>query len=363
MTDDATVLTFVARCRHRLRLLLFVRYLVITFSAVCLICIGLFIGSVERPFEWAAAGVAAAITASAAAAFRRTPSADRVAREIDQRLQLANAVGAALQLRSTHLAVAPLVLRGAAAHVRHIRPATLFQFELRRPGFVLAFSALLLILTVVFGRSGATGARSTGTPMTSSGKTASGARAGAAQPGSAATATSSEPTSANAEPVGAARSLSALQAATSAASATRTSTSDRQSGGAIETPAGSAVAMTSRPERSDRGDATFGASGLAQRRQDAGGQGLASSAGRGASSGGAGAAGLGEGTGAGGVQGQRANGAPGEGITAGRGRAVTSDRYADARQRASAALSRDLVPPDLRAYVRAYFIAIAPEGK
>jgi hypothetical protein len=41
-------------------------------------------------------------------------------------------------------------------------------------------------------------------------------------------------------------------------------------------------------------------------------------------------------------------------------RPPTTDEYAMARQRANAALAHDQIPPDLRAYVHDYFVAIAP---
>jgi hypothetical protein len=144
------------------------------------------------------------------------------------------------------------------------------------------------------------------------------------------------------------------QTAVSAAGAPRAPT-NRQADGQNDASVG---LRSSQGPGTDRVDATVDASASSPGRPQARGQGAGMAGATGASAGGIGAAAVGDGAGAGGVEGRAVTGGARAGIEGATLRSDATRRYAAAQRFASTPAASDQVPPDLRAYVRAYFGAI-----
>ena len=359
MSPDAALLTFVARCQRRVRLLLLVQYFVLGLAAACLICALVLISGIERALAWSAVATAVAIAASTVAAFRHTPSAIRVAADVDRQLRLKNTVVAAIQLRQSGLVVAPLIVRDAAACVSRIVPASVFPFELRWRNGLLAVSALLLLAILTMLDAPGTPLVSPQTPLTSSGEGPSATGSTPARPGQAATVRSGgQPASGEAQPVGNQENSNIGQSVADPSTALTSRTNGATPSDAVGGPALRTQPFVVPPGPAQMDSSAADASTAGGR--PAAGQGVASAGTDGAVTAGAGAAGIGRGEGAGGVRGQAIGAAVPRMTNTVPARPPTTDEYARARQRANAALARDQIPPDLRAYVHDYFVAIAP---
>jgi hypothetical protein len=359
--EDAALLAFVDRCRRRASLVLFHRYLSVACAAVCLGSAAVLVSGVEYTFELGIGATAIAIAGSALSAFRFAPTRFRVAAEIDERAGLEDRFVAALQVRNSEVPVASLIVRDAARRVDRVKPAAVYPLDSRRSWFVAGAGLLVLAVVAVYGGPSAISS------MTSSASGASTAVAGAdgrevagrLQPADA----ESQPATATPGAGTNLRSPTGDSSANLRADAQRRAAEQQDSNSSTQASdanrvRGARPAAASPPLQ----PATESVAGAASGSAGSGGFGRGGSGTlEGAAAAGTGASGIGRGAGAGGVRGQRASGTTFEATALAPAGARSEAEYAGARARAGVAISRDQVPPDLRNYVRDYFIAIAPQ--
>ena len=361
MTHETRLVTFITRCRRRVRLLLLARYLVVALAAVCLLGAGLLVAGAGWAPEWTAVAVTAAITTAAVLALWRTPTRHEIAADLDRRLRLENSVVAALQVRESQIGVAPLVVRAAASCLASVQPSSVFPLDMRRQGFTLVSSVLMLAGVLIIGGSPVMPSETGVVPSLSNEASSARSNGSANEAPRTSRAAAGQPSGpANAATTPATRALDSRDAAASIGA---------RAPGAQRTPEGTGdpgavrTLPTSPPPALSGQRVGRASSGSAPGTPAQPGQGLASAGPDGASNGGAGAAGIGSGEGAGGVQQQPASGTALDRGGAVQGRSLTASQYAQARQGANAVYLRERVPPDLREYVRAYFIGIAPPDR
>ncbi len=370
--DDAALFEMLVRCRRRACLLLALRYSTVACALALVAVAALFYLSPHGGFwfQWAAP-VACAATVCMAAAFWRRPSPQQVAGEIDRRLLLEDSVVAALQVHATRAPVASLIVRNAITRAGHVEPSSVFPIQLRGPVALVGMAALLSVVIVFSGRQSATITRSVAAQVGSSGDPSSASRMAnrqqqqpphAAGEVAAAPRTKGEtgrtPSDPESRSMSSADPASANRTRTSAVAPDRTVNLEpaHAPSNIGDRPPSSPVLPTARESGLS---ATTASIGLARNVTNSGSsfdyQDGASS------KGGAGASSLGQGSGSGGVQGGALMRG---GVETAPPRALATAQYAAsyarARQRAEAAVSRDEVPPDLRSYVRDYFLAITP---
>jgi hypothetical protein len=332
----------VAAARRRLRTVAMLRLAAVAAPAGVTAGVAL---ALAGPAPAWAAGVLGLLGAVAAAAWAaiRTPTLATVARQLDTRLGLRDRVAAALQLQQTGGPVAALVARDAAARLAPIRMATVFPLALGRIPAVaaaIAVASVAWLMSIDAGTSRATLATAPGTRDAASADAGSPVRDGAPSNAPAAEARARSATAPARAPEPRAtdgRGTTPREAFSPApargdrpttAAARETSDAPRAAGGGSrDGNASSAAARAPRPGarggagagRAARGGLTPGAGGVAS------GNALAADAG---------------------------STAPGPGIGS----------YRTARAGAEAALARDVIPPDYRDHVRAYFRALGQEG-
>jgi hypothetical protein len=362
MTHEARLVTFIARCRRRVRLLLLARHLVMALTAVCLVGAGLLVAGAGPAPEWTAAAMMAAITTAAVLALWLTPTRHQIAADVDRRLGLENSVVAALQVGESQIGVAPLVVRAAASRLASVQPSLIFPLDMRRPGITLVSSVLMLAGVLMMGPSPVVSSGTGVVPGMSNEASSAGSDASANGPATTSPAPVGQPSGpANTATTPATRDPGSREAVARIAAGTPGSQPTLEEGNGDRSSVRTRAASPP-PALADQrvGRAS---SGSALGTLDQRGQGLALSGRDGASNGGAGAAGIGSGEGAGGVQQQPASGTALDKSEAVQGRPLTAAQYAQARQRANSVYLRERVPPDLREYVRAYFVGIAPPDR
>jgi hypothetical protein len=291
---------------------------------------------------WTAAALGALGAAGAAAwAATHTPTVTTVARILDAHLELRDRVSAALQLRQTGGPVAALVARDAAARLAPVDLTALFPLAIGRAPAVATAVAVAMVAWLAAGgvdrRGPATAATSSDGSASESSEPGARARAGAR-------AAAPEPAR---QPAGqrSVRETRAPGRAPTDGDTTSRAASDASSRPALTDP------------RPTAGDQERPVSRLAETQQAAAAS-MASAA-TGASGRGGAAAGRTTGgamtSGAGGASGQALAASPGGGTI------PLAASLGAARTQAEAALARDVIPPDHREHVRAYFRAIATE--
>lgn len=361
--DTAALSSIVDRCRRRGRQVMFVKSLTLAWAIGFAGLGAVRMGWPGPALEPAALIAAFGVLCAAAAALRFTPTTRQAAARIDRHLRLEDAVVAAIQAQGIDAAVAPLIVRQAVSRARDVDARAIFPLDIRRPAALLFGAALLMAV--------ATLARDEERTFARNGGIASAAQSGAAGPAAegrgAVQASGRTPRSAMA----ARTARGADAAASSQEQATpqqpdgiqRTADGQAASTETSEPGAGSGRRSTDRSARSEdrgsgRGTAAAGGTPLG-----------ASSGARGSARGFAGAggiggaAGAGTGVGAGGVRGGALVDARQEPFAATSRSAPPPQPaavIAQARQRAEAALARGDIPPEMRSYVRAYFLAVTP---
>jgi hypothetical protein len=345
---DATadVLRAVGAARRRMRTVSMLRLAAIAAPA------GVTIGATLALAGWAPAwtsgalGVlgAAAATAWAAA---RTPSQAAVARLLDARLGLRDRVAAALQLQPTGGPIAALVARDAAARLAPVRMTALFPLAIGRlPALTIAVAVASMAWLASSDRAGGPAA----VPMQSAAGDPAGASAGSPARGG----------SRGVSPTAPSQSTGSWSTPRAAESPTRNGGSDGRGDATREAfaPAASPLGPRAAPRPAEATPAPS-ASAPGGSRQAAAAPASAGTTGRtGRGGAGGGAAGKAVRPGAGGA-------APGNALAATGGDAAVpapAASYRAARANAEAALARDVIPPDYRDHVRAYFRAIGPVG-
>ena len=335
----ADVLRIVAAARRRVRTVSLLRLVAIAAPA------GVATGAALALAGWAPGWTAAALGAAGAAgavawAVAHTPAPATVARLLDARLGLRDRVAAALQLHDTGGPIASLVARDAAARLASIRLTALFPLTFgREPAVALALAAALVAWLASSGAYRAAPAREA-----SSGERASeGREAGARAPGAS-----------RAAGTGGARDTAARRVVSPSA---EPRSNDARSGDAPRT-AGAAMAPGARQAGQPPRAAALGqpASPAAIGQPAAAATAPTGATARTARGGAAGAtAPAGLSAGAGGA-------VPGASLVADDAAGSTPQglarSYATARANAEAALARDVIPPDHRDHVRAYFRAL-----
>jgi hypothetical protein len=336
------VLRAVGAARRRLRTVATLRLIAIAAPA------GVTVGAALVIAGWAAAetppvlGVVGAVAAAVWAA-ARTPPLAAVARILDARLGLRDRVAAAVQLQTTDGPIAALVARDAAARLASVRMATVFPLAMGR---LPAVAIALAIASMAWLTSS-----HAGPPVAAPARSTSSNSAGA---GDASSRTSSDPrgvaTNAQPRPNGQAATLRAAEprGQDGRGSAKREAFAPAA---ASRGPQGAQPSAASAPGSSVN---TAGAS-----RQAAAAPAAASATGpigptgRGGAAAGTAASGR-MAAGAGGTAPGNRLASPGSEPAA----PVATVSYRAARANAEAALARDVIPPDYRDHVRAYFRAL-----
>lgn len=291
---------------------------------------------------WTAAALAVVAAAAAAAwAAAQTPSADSVARTLDTRLGLRDRVAAALQLQQTGGPIATLVARDAAARLASVDVTTLFPLALGRvPATALTVAVALLAWDLSTGTGGTRppvtvpgASDESADPAEGQRRAPEGSRGRSAErerPDIQPRRTESTSQRRNEERAGGTAPESAALAGTAAPAASRTATD----------VTGRSTNAAGQDRRSEPAPTAANARGRE---------------GQGGSAAGVTPAGPAR-AGAGGAAAANAL----AGTAGGDGAAQTSAAaLLAARARAEAALGRDVIPPDYRDDVRAYFSALA----
>jgi len=334
----ADVLRLVVAARRRLRTVATVRLVAIAAPA------GVAAGAVLVTAGWAPAetprvlGVLGAIAAAAWAAVR-TPSLAAVARMLDARLGLRDRVAAALQLQFADGPIAALVARDAAARLVSVRMTTVFPLAMgRMPAVAIA----LAVASMAWPTSSRVG-----TPEAAP-RTAS-SDSGGTDDASSRTRRDSRRAATTAEPRASGRPATPQPAESRAADDRRDTTRE-----AFAPAAASDRPQDAPPPVASPRGAPVNTAGTSQ--QTAAAPAAAAATGRTGRSG----AGAGS-TASGGLTAGAGGAAPG-GVLASRGSEpaapVVSGSFRVARANAEAALARDVIPPDYRDHVRAYFRAL-----
>lgn len=333
------VVRAVGAARRRLRLVVALRQSSIAVPA------GIAAGAALSLAGWAPlwtsmalAGLAAA--AAAAWAVARTPPVDSVARTLDTRLGLRDRVAAALQLQQTGGPIATLVARDAAARLAPVDVASLFPVALgRSPAVALTVAVALVAWDLSIGTGGGRAPVALPTVNTESADAAEAARRA--------------PEGAPPPPAGTNRpdSQPRLREAGSQERNDQPRAGDTP-GAASPVPGPAQLATPPTPD----GSTGRSTNASTQNQQTTSAQAAASGGGRegqGGSSAGLTPTGPSR-TGAGGTA------AGNQVIRAGDDRTppTSAASYRAARASAEAALGRDVIPPDYRDHVRAYFNSI-----
>ena len=344
--DDIILSNRLARLRRRVRAVLLVRHVVVAMALAAVVGSIFLIWPAAIPaVAWVVAIVAAGASA-VAVAWLRTPGVGEIAVLVDRRLQLADAVVMAAALRGSHDPIARLIVRDTLARMTDERIAGVFPFELRRPAtFTVGAAVICLAVMSAVGRR---------VPSLVAGSSHSGAALGGGQ-----SASSRGPSTTTGDAV-VQRGPSELPAdhVVPAAAPSATDTTPQEGDTARrriddprpERPGDQATRAdanrpgTSRDDRAARDGTQTGASPRAQTAR-AGGPATSASQDD-------------ETNGSGGIQrGDRRVAAP---IARAPSAPDYRATYRTARTRADTAVARDDVPRLRRAYVRDYFLAIAP---
>jgi hypothetical protein len=368
--SDALV-RLVRRCRRRLALIAFIRYGCIAVAAAVALSAAVSALLPGHSLTPRGIGMASLLGCAVAAALAglRAPTLAATGAELDRRLNLSDAVVAALQFRESSEPIAALVVQAAAARVSGVVPARVFPV---RPGHSVMIAAAVVIAALALSsfRDSATDVASSSNGPSDSSSTASGGRLegresssrGDAGRGGTLRAAPATARSSSLEPVGErsggdrTRARNATDEAGSAAPAERATTATPT----IDAP----VPEPSTPRRNNgdtpsRGTSASNVAGSASPDRRSGRGSAAASSADVRAQGGPGASSEGSTTttAAGGVQRGRLSPDSDRLEQAATGSGSTSSDGA-ARAGTEAALSRDEVPPHLRPYVRAYFEAI-----
>ena len=313
---------------------------------------GVALGAALSVAGWAPLWTAAALavfgaTAAAVWAAGHTPSIDSVARTLDTRLGLRDRVAAALQLRQTGGPIATLVARDAAARLAPVNVTTLFPLALgRAPAVALTVAVALVAWDLATGTGRSRTPVTTPTATSESANTTEtprrapeGSRAAAetGQPDSQPrpVETTSQPRNDPQRAGDSASAATAVPGLRQPAAPTATESTGRSTSAARHQQAESAPAASTAGGRGGRGGS---AAGLTP---------------RGPSLAGAGGAAAGN---------EPRDFARGRLASAGRDLPLSASSLAAARASAEAALGRDVIPPDYRDHVRAYFSALPSSG-
>ena len=334
----ADVLRAVAAARRRVRTVSMVR--LATIAGPAGVAVGAALALTGRAPAWTAAALGAAGAAGAMAwAAGHTPAPAAVARLLDARLGLKDRVAAALQLHDTGGPIAALVARDAAARLAPVRLTALFPLTLGRGPAVA--TALAAALVAWLASSGGDGGVAPGRDASTEGRASDGRQADGQAPGaSRAARTGQDPEAAAPRAPSLAREP--RPGDTSGGEAAREARGEAAPGarqvGQPPTPAPSGPPVNPGENR-QQAAATTGPSGTTARTASGGAAAGAPANGR--LSAGAGGA------------------TPGSSLAmtdaAGSAPQALAESYAAARANAEAALARDVIPPDHRDHVRAYF--------
>jgi uncharacterized membrane protein YgcG len=367
---EATLLEIIRRCRHRIRLVLFLRQAAFIASAIAIILAAVVYlrpSSSHVLYVWL--GAAASLISAAAVAWWRTPTARETAMELDRRLSLEDGVVAALQVQGSSAAVAPLIVRDVLLRLTDVRPGQVFPFDSRTPAALMTISMTLLLLATLPDRSSAPRARASGAAVASSSD---------ATPIDPAAQRQNAPSGERPASAQAASEQSQSRGAADAARAPSDEPADRTTTSPAErkdeTPSPDAAGLTPVPAGTRARDAATraaerGPSAIPGAGESGGGSASRGSSGGlgGSTAGGAGASGLNlasEASGSGGIRGGTLTGPQGARPLPTATQPGFAARIREARQRAETALARDEVPPHLRSYIHDYFLAIqSPERK
>ena len=341
-SDAATsdVLRIVAAARRRVRTVAALRLIAIAVPA------GVTAGAALVLAGWTPAGtplVLGGVGAIGAAAWAavHTPAATAVARMLDTRLGLRDRVAAAVQLQTTGGPIAALVARDAAARLADARMTEVFPFALGR-GHAAALA--LAVASIAWLAS----SRVASEPVTRAGSATS---AAAGDASSAHTSAGSRATSADS---------SGRASASTPATPTPQSRAQGRPGGAAQ-EAFARTGTTGAPQESQPPTAAAPRSSVSASGPPAQAANAPAAAGAGRRTG-RGGAGQGP-TGRGAITAGAGGTAPGRALASAPGAdpaspAVTVS-YRAARASAESALARDVIPPDYRDHVRAYFRALS----
>jgi len=335
----AHVLRLVVAARRRLRTVATLRLIAIAAPA------GVAVGAALVIAGWAAEetplvmGVLGAI-AGAARGAARTPSLAAVARILDARLGLRDRVAAAMQLQAADGPIAALVTRDAAARLASVRMTTVFPLVMgRMPAVAIALA--------IAGMAWLTSSR-VGTPAAAPARNASSGSA-VADDGSSRTGRDARGVAANADARASARPAAPREAASRAPDDRGNATRE-----AFAPAATSRAPQDAPPTVASPSSASVNTAGTS--RQAAAAPAAAPATGRPARGG----AGAGT-TASGGMTAGAGGAAPGNVLASSASEPAAPAglvSYRTARANAEAALARDVIPPDYRDHVRAYFRAL-----
>ena len=333
------VLGIVATARRRVRTVATLRLIAVAAPA------GVTAGAALVLAGWAPAetppvlGVLGAIAAAAWAA-AHTPSRAAVARMIDARLGLRDRVAAAVQLQATGGPIAALVTRDAASRLASIRMREVFPLALGRPhaaAIAVAAASIAWLASGPIASSGPAAPAGSATSETAGGESSARAttRSQATSANSAGRSSVSTDAPQRQEPHAGNRPGNAAR---EAFAPTGTTTAPQQLQPPATTTPGASVNASVPAGRAAAAPAVASASG----RMGRGGAGAGEIA-RGAVTAGAGGA----------SPGSALASAPGADAAP-----AATVSYRAARTSAESALARDVIPPDYRDHVRAYFRAL-----
>lgn len=331
-----------ARYRRRASVTLFGSFLCLASALSLFIAVGVILTGLEDAVSSIVGAAAAAVLLALVAAIVRKPSIRATAAAIDNHLHLQDRVVTAFQFQAAEDAFSKLVVRDAAERLSALSPADAFPFKVPYAALAIAVAGAMLAIVFTIVVTGVTNWRPIGNP----GASIAGAVASAWQ-------------RARQAPLAAAPSATtALIAGPSAdlrrdqprASASAAQTNGPQDPGFDEPRVGAAAADGGKPGSSETVAGSLGGSGEG-------------SAGRGAAAAGSSVSNPTATAHAGGVQDAAAVASRSSGA-----RAPVSDRayaaaYRAARAGAEAAIARERIPSDRRAYVRQYFVAIRPQAQ
>jgi hypothetical protein len=341
------VLRAVAAARRRLRTVAILQHAAVAGPAGATAGAALALAGLVPAWTAGGLGLLGAVGATVWAAVH-TPTSGAVARQLDAQLGLRDRVAAAVQLQQSGGPIAALVARDAAARLAPVRMAAVFPLSIGR---TQAVAAAIAVASVAWLLSIDPGARRPTTPATTAAAGSTNAEAGTpARDGARADARREADSNARAEARD--RSVNAPERPRDPR-ATATHGTAAQDASAPAPSRG--IAPTTGAVREAR-DTSQPADG---RRDGTGSPAATSTPGQNAR-GGAGASARGGLTaGAGGV----ASGNARAGETGSAAPVATAPgSYRTARTGAEAALARDVIPPDYREHVRAYFRALGQGG-
>jgi hypothetical protein len=338
-SDGHAVARAVAAARHRLRTVAMLQHAAIAGPGGVTAGAALAIAGWAPVWAPAALGLLAAAGAATWSA-AHTPSPAAVARILDTRLGLRDRVAAALQLQPAGGPIASLVARDAAARLGRLDTAALFPL-----GFDRAAAASLTVAAAMVAWLAAAGGPRPDARVVSGGDSAasdSGGAAGRAAGGSRAATAQGE--QAGGQRFGA-PAQEPRRGSTPGETAAREASAAPAVAQSVAAPAAGASQQTSSSAAGGQSAPSPGADGAGR-------------AGRGGSAAGRAATGA-LAAGAGGA-------APGNALATtsidGAAAAPLQKSYSAARAGAEAALARDVIPPDYRDHVRAYFRALPATG-